>query len=139
MQEGDICKLKLSENLEDNLLKKIFERAKPKKGDAKTARLQSNVPDYDLLMQLMRTARAQVFKNRECPYLILYWPKKKRVGKTKDHFAEVTARRLITMFKESRELARFTGESQPSFYHLRSLANLLAKEAKCDLQSIKQA
>ena len=139
MREGDICSLKLSENLEDSLLKKVIGKSEQQKGNAKAARLQWNVANYTLLRQLINTARESSLTNYRCPYVINHTPKQKRRGVTKDHVAQVTPRRLISMFKEVRQAVGFTGKNPPVFHGIRSLANKLARDAECHPDQIKQA
>ena len=138
MREGDICSLKLSDNLEDNLLKKVIGKSLSQVGEAKASRLQWNVGSYDLLRQLLQKARESSFKNGACPYVISHTPKVKRVGNTKDHYAQVTPRRLCEMFDEARAYAGFAGDNPPVFHGVRSLANAIALEAGFGREQIQQ-
>ena len=139
MREGDICSLKLSDNLEDNLLKKVIGKSLQQKGNAKAASLQWNIGNYNLLRQLISMARELSLVNRRCPYVINHMPKQKRIGKTKEHFAQITPRRLVSMFEEVRTAVGFTGPNPPVFHGVRSLANKIAKDAECHPDQIKQA
>jgi len=138
MREGDICSLKLSDNLEDNLLKKVIGKSLAQSGEAKASRLQWNVGSYDLLRQLLHKARKSSLRNGACPYVISHTPTVRRVGKTKEHYAQVTPRRLVEMFDESRTFAGFTGENPPVFHGVRSLANAIAFEAGYGREQIQQ-
>ena len=139
MREGDICSLKLSDNLEDNLLKKVIGKSLQQKGNAKAARLQWDVGNYNLLRQLIGDARELSMKNRRCPYVLNHWPKRKLLGKTKEHIAQVLPGRLQEMFEDVRAAVGFTGPNPPTFHSVRSLANKIAKDAKCHPDQIKQA
>jgi len=139
MREADICSLQLSENLEDSLLKKVIGKSQQQKGNAKAARLQWDVANYTLLRQLLNIARESSLANHRCPYVINHTPLQKRTGTTKEHFAQVTPRRLISMFKEVRTAVGFTGPNPPVFHGVRSLANKLARDAECHPDQIKQA
>lgn len=139
MREGDICSLKLDEHLEGTLLKKVIGKSKNQKGDAKAARLSWDVGNYELLKQLIQRARELSLVNRRCPYVISHWPKQRRLGKGKTHLAQVTPRRLITMFDEARKLAGFTGENPPVFHGVRSLATKLATDSGYNIKSIQHA
>jgi len=137
MRESDICSLKLSDNMEDNLLKKVIGKSLSRFGEAKASRLQWNVGSYDLLRQLLQKAREASLKNGACPYVISHTPKVKRIGKTKDHYAQVAPRRLVEMFAESRIYAGFTGDNPPVFHGVRSLANKLALDAGFNREQIQ--
>jgi integrase len=139
MREADICGLLLSDNVEGDLLKKVIGKSKNQKGDAKAARLAWDVGNYDLLRQLLHRARELSMINRRCPYVISHWPKQKRLGKGKTHYAQVTPRRLITMFAEARELAGFTGDNPPVFHGVKSLAIKLATDAGYKRKTIQHA
>ena len=140
MRETDILTLKLSDDLEDDLLKKVIGKSIAQVGEAKAARLQWSIKDYDLLRNLINRARLLSIKNYGCPYVISHTPQRKLIGKTKDHICQVTPRRLITMFEEARDLAGYAGmENPPTFHTVRSLANSIAKDAECHPDQIKQA
>ena len=49
MRETDILTLKLSDDLEDDLLRKVIGKSLAQVGEAKAERLQWNIKDYDLL------------------------------------------------------------------------------------------
>ena len=70
MRENDILTLKLSDDLEDDLLKKVNGKSMAQVGEAKAARLQWNIRDYDLLRNLINRARLAAIKNHGCPYVI---------------------------------------------------------------------
>ena len=139
MREGDICSLQVSDDIEGNLLKTVIGKSKSQKDNAKAARLQWNVTNYELLRELIQKARELSLVNRRCTYLISYWPKQKRLGKGKLHFAQVTPRRLISMFEESRKMAGFTGSNPPTFHKIRSLAISLASDAGYAVEEISHA
>ena len=138
MREGDICSLKLSKNIEDNLLKKTIGKSLSQKGVAKAARLQWDVANYDLLRQLINRARELSLQHRACPFVISHIPERHILGK-KEHIAQVLPRRLISMFDEARKMAGFTGDDAPTFHGVRSLATALANEAGYTDQTIQQA
>ncbi|PSL13281.1 phage integrase family protein [Marinobacterium halophilum] len=139
MREGDICDLRLGEDIEDNLMKRVIGKSENQKGSAKAARLQWDLGNYQLLRKLIQRSRILSLQNRRCPYVISHWPKQRRLGKTKTHIAQVTPRRLITMFDESRKLAGFTGDDAPGFHHVRSLADKLAADAGFHIKTIQHA
>ena len=139
MRETDILTLKLSDDLENDLLKKVIGKSLAQVGEAKAERLQWNIKDYDLLRQLVSRARLASIRNYSCPYVISHTPKQKRLGKTKDHICQVTPRNLITMMNKARELAGYTDmENPPTFHTVRSLANSLAKDAKESKEAIQK-
>ena len=140
MRETDILTLKLSDDLEDDLLKKVIGKSIAQVGEAKAARLQWSIKDYDLLRNLINRARLLSIKNYACPFVISYTPKQKRMGTTKEHVCQVTPRKLIAMFEKARDLAGYAGmENPPTFHTVRSLANSIAKDAECHPDQIKQA
>ena len=139
MRETDILTLKLSDDLEDDLLKKVIGKSMAQVGEAKAARLQWNIRDYDLLRNLINRARLAAIKNHGCPYVISHTPQRKLIGKTKDHICQVTPRTLITMMKKSRDLAGYADmENPPTFHTVRSLANSLAKDAEESKEAIQK-
>ena len=139
MREGDICDLRLDHDIEENLLKRVIGKSKAQKGSINASRLKWDLGNYNLLRELIQRSRELSLKNRRCPFVISHWPKQKRLGKTKEHLAQVTPRRLIAMFDEARKLAGFTGSNAPVFHGIRSLADLLAKEAGYDIKVVQHA
>lgn len=129
----------LDEHLENGLLKKVIGKSRNQKGDAKAARLSWDVGNYELLKQLLQRARELSLANRRCPYVISHWPKQKRLGKGKTHLAQVTPRRLISMFDEARKAAGFIRENPPVFHGVRSLATKLATDAGYNIKAIQHA
>ena len=139
MRETDILTLKLSDDLEDDLLKKVIGKSLAQVGEAKAERLQWNMKDYVLLRNLINRARLAAIKNYGCPYVISHTPKQKRLGKTKTHICQVTPRRLIEMMEEARDLAGYAGmENPPTFHTVRALANFEAKKAKESKEAIQK-
>ena len=139
MRETDIITLKLSDDLEDDLLRKVIGKSLAQVGEAKAERLQWNMKDYVLLRNLINRARLLAIKNYGCPYVISHTPKQKRLGITKDHICQVTPRNLITMMTKARDLAGYAGmENPPSFHTVRSLANSLAKKAEESKEAIQK-
>jgi hypothetical protein len=139
MRETDILTLKLSDDLEDDLLRKVIGKSLSQVGEAKAERLQWNMKDYVLLRNLINRARLLAIKNYACPYVISHTGQTKKVGKTKDHICQVTPRSLITMMKKSRDLAGYAGmENPPTFHTVRSLANSLAKNAQESKEAIQK-
>lgn len=139
MREGDICDLRLDQDIEENLLQRVIGKSEAQKGSVKASRLKWDLGNYNLLRELIQRSRKLSLKNRRCPFVISHWPKQKRLGKTKAHIAQVTPRRLISMFDESRKAAGFTGDAAPVFHGIRSLADLLAKEAGYDIKIVQHA
>lgn len=139
MREGDICDLRLDHDIEENLLKRVIGKSEAQKGSASASRLKWDLGNYNLLRQLIQRARELSLQNRRCPFVINHWPKQKRLGKTKVHIAQVTTRRLIAMFDEARTMAGFKGANAPVFHGIRSLADLLAKEAGYDIKIVQHA
>lgn len=139
MREGDICDLRLDHDIEDTLLQRVIGKSAAQKGNTNAARLKWDLGNYNLLRQLIQRSRELSLQNRRCPFVISHWPKQKRLGKTKEHLAQVTPRRLIAMFDEARKLAGFTGPNAPVFHGIRSLADLLAKEAGYDIKVVQHA
>lgn len=139
MREGDICDLRLDEDIEENLLKCVIGKSAAQKGSVNAARLKWDLANYNLLRQLLNHARELSLQNRRCPFVISHWPKQKRMGKTKEHVAQVTPRRLIAMFDEARRMAGFTGPNPPVFHGVRSLADKLATDAGYNIKTIQHA
>ncbi len=139
MRAGDILTLKVSDNLEDNLLKKVIGKSEAMNGDAYASRLEWNVGDYDLLRQLIKRGRELSMLNHRCPFLVSHMPTIKRKGKTKEHVCQLTGRHLDTLFAKARYEAGFTGGHPPVFHGIRSLANKLAKDAGYAAEDIQQA
>lgn len=139
MRETDILTLKLSDDLEDDLLRKVIGKSLAQVGEAKAERLQWNMKDYVLLRNLINRARLLSIKNYGCPYVISHTGQTKKVGKTKDHICQVTPRRLIQMMEAARDLAGYADmENPPSFHTVRSLANSLAKKAQESKEAIQK-
>ena len=139
MRQADICSLKLSANLEKDLLKKVIGKSLNQKGHIKAARLQWDVGNYDLLRQLIHKARELAIKNWGCPYVLSHDFEQKRLGNNKEHIAQVLPRTLIAMFDEARKNAGFAGDNPPTFHSIRSLAIALATEAGYTRRSIQVA
>lgn len=139
MRESDILTLKLNEDIEGNLLKRVIGKSEQQKGSINAARLKWDLGNYTLLKQLINKGRELSLKNGRCPYLISHRPKQKRLGKTKDHMCQVTPRRLISMFDEARKLAGFTSDTAPTFHSIRSLADYLAADAGYDIKDVQKA
>ncbi|SEG14004.1 tyrosine-type recombinase/integrase [Marinobacterium lutimaris] len=139
MREGDIVDLRLDKDVADALMRRVIGKSANQKGDYKAARLSWNMGSYDLLRQLVQRARELSLQNRRCPFVVSQWPKQRRMGKTKTHMAQVTTRRLISMFDESRKAAGFTGENEPTFHSVRSLFDKLASDAGYDIKLVQHA
>lgn len=142
MREGDICRLKIGDNLRDDLLKKVIGKSYEKRGSAKAARLSWNQTNYELLRQLIARGQRLSLKNGRCPYLISHEPKQKRTGKTKDHNCQVTTKRLGEMFTEAREHAKIhlnppAGRTPTTFHEIRSLSAKLAIDAGYKLAAVQ--
>lgn len=137
MREGDICALRINSDILDDLLQRVVGKSEAQRGSAQASRLKWDLQNYNLLRRLIQRGRILSLQNRRCPFLISHWPKQKRVGKTKEHFAQVTPRRLISMFDEARKEAGFTGPNAPVFHGIRSLADLIAHEAGYELADIQ--
>ncbi|MGY8872165.1 MAG: tyrosine-type recombinase/integrase [Pseudomonadales bacterium] len=139
MREGDICSLRISEHIEDNLLQKVIGKSESQKGSAKASRLKWDLQNYNLLKQLIKKGRELSLINRRCPFLISHWPKQKRLGNSKEHMAQITTRRLIAMFDHARRDAGFTGDNPPVFHGIRSLADKIALDAGYDIKAVQHA
>lgn len=139
MRETDILTLKINEDIENDLLKRVIGKSEQQKGEVKAARLKWDLGNYNLLRKLINRGRELSLKNGRCPYLISHRPLQKRLGKTKDHMFQVTPRRLISMFDEARKLAGFKGDDAPVFHSIRSLADFLAAEAGYDIKDVQHA
>lgn len=147
MREADLCSLVLDENVERGLLKKVIGKSLEARGSANAARLQWDGSIHDLVRQLIARARELSLKNYRCPYLLSHLPKIRKIGKTKDHFCQVTGRRLTAMFAEAVEAVYAAGmfdtleegRTRPTFHEVRSLGNKLATDAGYKLQEIQHA
>lgn len=138
MREGDVLDLKIGDHLEGDLLKRVIGKSESQKG-VSGSRLKWDLANYNLLRQLINRGRELSLKNRRCPYLISHWPKQRRLGEGKTHLAQVTNRRLISMFDEARKLAGFKQSNPPTFHSIRSLADKLAVDAGYDIKKIQHA
>ena len=139
MREGDILTLKLDKDIENDLLKKTIGKSEEQKGAANASRLKWDLGNYNLLKQLIHKSRELSLQNRRCPFVISHWPKQKRLGQHKEHMAQVTPRRLISMFNDARKHAGFTQANAPTFHSIRSLSDLLATEAGYDIKEVQHA
>lgn len=144
MREEDILTLRIDEHVEGNLLKRVIGKSLAKRGNTKACRLQWDVGNYDLLRQLIKRSRILSLKNARCPFVVSHWPKQKRRGVTKEHIAQVTPKRLQTMFNKARDLTEHwdkldKAKKPPTFHEVRSLADKLASEAGYDISKIQHA
>jgi len=144
MRESDICGLVIDEHLRDNLLRRVIGKSEAQRGTVGASRLSWDQTHYALLRQLIARGMQLSLKNQRCPYLISHRPKQKRRGSTKTHTHQVTARRLMTMFTESRIAAGVHIELPPdrtpaTFHEIRGLASALAARAGYDLEAIQRA
>lgn len=143
MREGDICTLKWSENVEEDLLKRVIGKSLQQRGTASAARLQWDVGNYGLLKKLLQRAREDAMKNYRCPFVISHTPKIKKTGKTKEHGCQVTARRIVEWFSECRDATglfeNLGDRTPPTFHEVRSLASKLAKDAGYSMEQIRVA
>ncbi len=142
MRESDILALRLDEDLEGDLLKKVISKSAQQKGSARAARLKWDVANHRLLKQLLARARVLSIKHFRCPYVISHRPLKKRRGAAKDHPYQVTRWRLAEMFAEARDATRRwdiiqEGRTPPTFHEVRSLADRLAVDAGYDIKTIQ--
>lgn len=143
MREGDICTLKWSENVENDLLKRVIGKSLQQRGSASAARLQWDVGNYELLKKLLKRARELSLKHYRCPYVISHLPKVRKTGKTKSHACQVPPRTLVKMFAECRDASGLYGNlvdrTPPTFHEVRSLAAKLAKDAGYSVEAIRVA
>lgn len=151
MREGDICGLRIDKNLRDNLLRKVIGKSYEQKGSARAARLSWNQTNYELLRQLIARGMELAIKNHGCPFLISHKPKQwkrqeRNLAKfrTKEHFCQVTPRRLGEMFAEARIEAKIhldlpKGKSPCTFHEVRSFASKLALDAGYDIKDVQKA
>lgn len=143
MRESDICTLRLSQNVEQDLLKRVIGKSLEQKGVAGASRLRWNLNNDALLKSLVKRGRELAMKNYRCPFLISHTGQTKKTGKTKEHGCQVTPRRLIEMFAECRDatgLYTNIGErTPPTFHEIRSLASKLAADAGYSESEIQRA
>lgn len=144
MRQEDILTLRIDQHLDGDLLKRVIGKSLAKRGNTKACRLQWDVGNYELLKQLIKRGRELSLKNARCPFLVSHWPKQKRSGVTKIHCAQVTPKRLQTMFNLARDATkRFVSlselQSPPTFHEIRSLADKLAAQAGYDIEKIQHA
>lgn len=143
MREGDILSLRF-EHIDEDFLKKTINKSAAQKGHVNATRLQWNMDQYKPLRQLINRARELSLKNQRCPYVISHMPKQRRKGKTKDHIAKVTPKRLQEMFAEARDATNIWAEigkdqTAPTFHEVRSLADALAASNKFNTKLIQEA
>lgn len=144
MRESDLCALRLDENVQSNMLRRVIGKSLAQRDTASAARLKWDLGNHELVKQLLAKAREESLKNRACPFVISHWPKAKRISKLKEHHAQVLPRRLIEMFAETRSASGLYKQlppdrSPPTFHEIRSLASALATEAGYELGSVQQA
>ncbi|MEO1082430.1 MAG: tyrosine-type recombinase/integrase [Pseudomonadota bacterium] len=144
MRESDICTLRLSENVEGELLKRVIGKSLNQRGSASASRLQWDLGNDSFLKALIKRAREEAMRNYRCPFVISHTGKTKKTGKTKEHGCQVTPRRLIEMFSECRDATGLyknlpQGRTAPTFHEIRSLASKLATDAGYSDQQIQLA
>lgn len=143
MREGDICTLKLTINVEGELLKRVIGKSLQQRGSASAARLQWDMGNDRFLSNLIQRARKLARENHQCPFVISHRGKTRKTGRTKEHGCQVTPRRLVSMFAECRDatgLFKNCGDrTPPTFHEIRSLAAKLAKDAGYSDQQIQLA
>jgi integrase len=139
MREGDICSLKLSENLESNLLQLVVGKSLAQRGSSQAARLQWDVGSHQLVRSLLLNSRELSMKNSRCPFVISHKPLAIRPSKTKEHSCQILPRRLIAMFAEARKAAGVSSATgaDPTFHEIRSLASKLAADAGYNLKDVQ--
>lgn len=144
LRENDILTLCFDENIENNQLRVLISKSAAQKGETKASRLRWDLDKNKVLASLIETARANSRKNQNCPFIISHRPKQKRKGATKEHFAQVTPRRLQGMFREARDATGIWdelpyGKTPPTFHEIRSLADAKASEAGYKIDLIQEA
>lgn len=144
MREGDICSLRIDNDIQGHFLKKAIGKSIAQKGAAKAARLSWRTDNYVLLRQLITRGRELSMKNGRCPFLISHKPKQRRIGKTKIHGSQVTPRRLQEMFTQARDATELyedlpNGYKPPTFHEVRSLFSKLAEDSKYDIKDIQKS
>src|SRR5690606_27877868 len=105
MRQDDILQLRLKDDLENDLLKKVISKSFHQRGAVSAARLMWDTGNYELLRQLIRRAREMSLKNARCPFVVSHRPLVRLPSDQKEHPHQVLPRRLQDMFAESREAA----------------------------------
>lgn len=144
MRESDICGLLIDEHLRDNLLRRVIGKSEAQRGSLNASRLSWDQTNYALLRQLIARGMQLSLKHQRCPYLISHEPLQRRVGKTKTHTHQVTPRRLMEMFAESRIAAGVQTDipedrTPATFHEVRGLASTMAVKAGYEIKSIQHA
>ena len=144
MREGDICGLKIDDNLRNDLLKKVIGKSYEQKGSSKAARLSWDQTNYTLLRQLIARGLQLSLTNKRCPYLISHTPKRRVWNQDKTHICQVLPRRLGDMYTEARIEAKVQlnppeGRRPSTFHQVRSLASKLALDAGYELKDVQHA
>lgn len=141
MREGDICSLRLSDNLENNLLRLVVGKSLAQRGTTNAARLQWDIGNHQLVKSLLARSRKLSLKNYRCPFVISHKPKANRPSQTKEHSCQVLPRRLIAMFADARTRAGILSGAHEAtaatFHEIRSLASKLAADAGYDIKQIQ--
>jgi hypothetical protein len=144
MREQDVILLRTDKHLDGKVLKCTIGKSAAQKGMAKASRLQWDTNTHTLLKELIDKGKRLGMRNNNCPYIVNHMPKQKRVGKTKDHFAQIAQRRLISMFTEARNATHLwddlpAGIKPPTFHEIRSLADATASHQGFELETIQHA
>ena len=102
MREGDICSLKFDSNVINNHLLKTISKSEQQRGESAASHLSWDLDRHAQLKKIINRSRELSLKHQRCPYVVSHTPKQRRIGKTKDHYSQVTPRRLIKGFDEAR-------------------------------------
>lgn len=140
MREGDLCSLKLSDNLEGRLLRLVVGKSLAQRGSTQAARLQWDVGSHQMVKSLLSRSRELSMANFRCPFVISHKPKAIRQSNVKEHCCQILPRMLIAQFAEARTATGIkAGEAStaPTFHEIRSLASKLAADAGYNVKEIQ--
>lgn len=141
MREGDICSLKLKENIINNRLCKTIQKSEQQRGESAASHLSWHLNQHAQLKKLIARARKLALQNLACPYILSFMPKVRRRGKTKDHYCQVTPRMLISGFDKAREAYKKysnlpKGVTPPTFHEIRGLCLKVGEDNHLDLKDL---
>jgi integrase len=126
MREGDVCNLKLRENVADGELRRVIGKSEAMHGAHGAARLSWKLDKHPKLKALIDRARELALMNKGCPFAISHTPKRRAWNEGKEHLCQVTGERLYRMFIEARDRAGIKGVT---FHEVRGLSSTLYRLA----------
>jgi len=143
MREGDICSLRFDANIVDNHLCKTISKSEQQRGESAASHLSWDLDLHGQLKKIIKRARELSLKNLRCPYVVSHAPKQRRIGKTKDHYSQVTTKRLIDGFAAARDHCGMSanipkGFTPTTFHEVRALCLKCGKDNHYDIKDLSE-